>query len=208
MLQPVCSKYMTPTTHSRRLAVLMAIHGEPRTSQHQIAGCCSLSSSMVNNYIKCLKKEGLISVKGETNRTQSYYLTEDGHNELRESLLTYSTEVVQLYISVKREISGILRKYYRKGIRTLVLFGVADTAEIVSAAVQNTALIVIGVVDSNPEKQGKTFNGLIIRDPSELQEINPDAVLITSFAKQAEICERVNMLAGNEIEIIKLSETI
>jgi predicted transcriptional regulator len=206
MLRAIQSNYLNPTKHSRRLSVLMSIRNEPSASQHKIAKCTNLSSSMVNNYIRCLKEEGIITVAGKTNRTQSYHLTQDGHNELRDSLLAYSSEIVQLYSAVKCEIAQIMEGFYREGIRTLVLFGVAETAEVVFSALKNSQLVVIGVVDSDPAKQGKLFNGLIVQDPQKLEEINPDAVVITSFGKQDEIHECIRELVSDKIKIMKLTE--
>lgn len=206
MIQAFYSKYLTPTKHCRRLSVLLTVHNEPKVSQHQIAKKTNLSSSMVNNYIKCLKDEGVITVSGKTNRTQSYHLTANGQNELRESLLEYSSEIVQLYSAVKREITQILNGFYQEGIRTLVLFGVAETAEVVFAAIKESPLVVIGVLDSDPGKQGKPFNGLIVQEPAKLEQINGDAVVITSFGKQEEIHERIRQLVGDKVIIKKLSD--
>jgi predicted transcriptional regulator len=206
MLTAIHSNYLNPTKRSRRLSVLMSIRNEPSASQHKIAKCANLSSSMVNNYIKCLKAEGVITVSGKTNRTQSYHLTPDGQNELRESLLAYSSEIVQLYSAVKCEVTQIMDGFYQEGIRTLVLFGVADTAEVVFTAIKNTPLIVIGVVDSDPAKHGQPFNGLIVQQPPKLEEISPDAVVITSFGQQDEIHECIRELVGDKIKVLKLTE--
>ena len=206
MIHTFNSKYINPTKHSRRLSVLLSIHKEPHTSQHKIAKSTDLSSSMVNNYIKCLQDEGTITVNGKTNRTKSYHLTSCGRNELRESLLAYSSEIVQLYSAVKREITQILNEFYQENIRTLVLFGVAETAEVVFAAIKESQLVVIGVVDSDPAKQGKSFNGIIVQEPEKLEEINPDAVVITSFGKQEEIYECIRKLVGDKIKVKKLSD--
>jgi predicted transcriptional regulator len=206
MIQAFCSKYLTPTKHCRRLSVLLTVHNEPQASQHQIAKKANLSSSMVNNYIARFKEEGVITVSGKTNRTQSYHLTPRGQNELRESLLAYSSEIVRLYSAVKEEITQILRGFYNEGIRTLVLFGVAETAEVVYAAIKESALVVIGVVDSDSAKQGKPFNGLIVQEPKRLEQINPDAVVITSFGKQEEIHEQIRQLVGDKMKIRKLSD--
>ena len=206
MLSAYHSDYLNPTKRSRRLSVLMSIRNEPNASQHKIARCANLSSSMVNNYIKCLKEEGFICVTGETNRTQSYHLTPNGQNELRESLLAYSSEIVQLYSAVKCEIAQIMNGFYQEGIRTLVLFGVAETAEVVFAAIKELPLVVIGVVDSDPNKQGNLFNGLIVQEPRKLEEINPDAVVITSFGKQDEIHGCIRELVGDRIKIKKLTD--
>ena len=142
----------------------------------------------------------------KTNRTQQYHLTENGHIMLRQYLLDYSAEIVQLYGTAKNEIANILKKFYNESIRTIVLFGVAETAEIVYAAVKRTELVIIGVVDSDESKQGQIFNGLEIRPPEDIREIAPDAVVITSFGRQEEIFQQLRTIAGDEIKIIKLSD--
>jgi predicted transcriptional regulator len=199
-------KYLSPTKQSRLLSVLFSIHEAPDASQHKIAANTNLSSSMVNNYIKWLRQEGFITVLGKTNRTQQYHLSDAGRVILRKSLLDYSAEIVRLYGTVKNEIANILNGFFNEGIRTIVLFGVAETAEIVYAAAKQTDLVIIGVVDSDDSKQGRIFNGLEIKPPEEIHIIRPDAVVITSFGRQEEIFQQVSKLCGDHIRIKKLSD--
>ena len=200
------SKYFSPNKALRRLALLFAIHEDPQASQHVIGRMVRLSSSMVNNYIKIFKREGLVKAYGSTNRNQSYHLTAQGGKALRQSLLTYSAEIVQMYGAVKRELSNILHGFYEEGIRTVALFGAAETAEIVHAALKATNLEMIGVVDNDVFKHGKPFNGLSISPPHKLLELAPDAVIITSFGKQEEIYASVHKIVGEQIPIKKLSD--
>jgi len=200
------SAYFSPNKALRKLALLFAIHEAPQTSQHAIGKMVHLSSSMVNNYIKLFREEGLIKVLGDTNRSQSYHLTDGGGKSLRKHLLAYSADIVQMYGAVKRELSNILEGYYQEGIRTVVLFGAAETAEIVHAAIKETELVMIGVVDSDVSKHGKAFNGLIISPPEKLLKIAPDAVIITSFGRQEEIFDSVRKVVGEKIRIKKLSD--
>lgn len=198
--------YLSPTKLFRRLSVLLAVRQAPNGSQHAFGKTTQLSSSMVNNYIKELEQDKLITVAGNTNRTQSYHLTTQGINSLRENLLSFSAEIVRLYGSVKNEIANILNRFYDEGIRTVVLFGVAETAEVVHAALKQTALVVIGVVDSDITKQGRPFNGLTIQAPEAIKKIKPDAVVITSFGKQEEIYSFVYQLVGDDIKIKRLTD--
>lgn len=205
MIEPFNSRFISPTKDFRRLSVLFAINESPENSQNDIGEKTNLSSSMVNNYIKDFKQESLITVTGATNRTQNYFLTDKGRAVLSELLMGYSAEIVQLYSTVKHEISQILGGFYDEGIRTVVLFGAAETAEIVHAAIKATDLVVIGIVDSSREKQGKPFNGLTIRKPEDIRRIRPDGVIITSFARQEEIYHDVLKLVDDRIKIKKLS---
>lgn len=204
MFKPFPFKYISPTKYTRCLSVLLSIQKSPDASQHEIGKRSDLSSSMVNNYIKQLKRDNFISVEGETNRTLSYHLTPLGQNKLSEALLSFSIETMQLYSFVKHEIAQILQGYFEEGIRTLVLFGVAETAEVVFAAIKCTPLVVIGTVDSDMSKHGTPFNGFVIQPPEKIKQIKPDAVLITSFSKQEEIHDCIRHLTGDGIPVIKI----
>lgn len=206
MIQPFQSKFLTPTKKFRRLSVLLAISSTPRISQHKIAEITHLSSSMVNNYMKELQKQGFITVTGNTNRTREYHLASSGQDELISLLLSYSAEIIQLYGGAKREIAERLHHMHLKGIQRVALFGAAETAEVVYAAIKDTPLTVTAVVDSDQTKQGRPFNRLTIQAPEQLSQINADAVVITSFGRQEEIYECVRQLVGKEIKILKLSD--
>ncbi len=161
---------------------------------------------MVNNYIKELKEKGLIIVTGKTNRTHRYRLTSCGLDVLMSSLLSYSSEIIQLYGGAKRELGRKLKTMHGDGIHTVALFGAAETAEVVLAAMKEIPVTVTAVVDSDSAKQGGTFNGLTVQKPGELNRIAADAVVITSFARQEEIHDYVRQIVGEEVRVIKLSD--
>jgi DNA-binding MarR family transcriptional regulator len=206
MIEPFHSKYLLPTKDFRCLSVLLTIHEVPSISQTRIGKATHLSSSMVNNYIKKFRDDGLIKVTGDTNRTTSYHLTEAGFDVLSSKLLDYSAEIVQLYASVKKEIARMLNGFYNEGIRRVVLYGAAETAEIVFAALRETSLILAGVIDGDQKKHGQIFNGLIIKPFESLNELEFDAIIIASFGKQEEIYRAIKAVTGGRIVIKRLSD--
>lgn len=62
MIRPFATTFLTPTIRLRRLSILLAVNDAPDLSQHKIARATSLSSSMVNNYIRRLHQEGLVEI--------------------------------------------------------------------------------------------------------------------------------------------------
>ncbi|MBW1723546.1 MAG: winged helix-turn-helix transcriptional regulator [Deltaproteobacteria bacterium] len=206
MIKPFYSQFLTPTKKFRRLSVLLSVHDSPRISQHRIGELTHLSSSMVNNYVKEFQAEGLLKVSGKTNRTQSYHLTPRGRKELISLLLDYSAEIIRLYTAAKHEVGERLDNLANEGIKTIGLFGAAETAEVVHAATKGTGIKVVAVVDSDPEKQGRAFNGLTIQAPEVLKELDADALVITSFGKQQEIYQQIKEIAGDTFRIIRLSD--
>ncbi len=206
MIEPFTSEFLTPTKKFNELSVLLAIHDNPRGSQHQIAGIAHLSSSMVNNYMKRLQQEGLVSVQGQTNRTMSYHLTPSGCNKLVTSFLSFSTEIIQFYAAAKHELGKNLNELYLSGILNVVLFGAAETCELVLSSIKETKLKVKALLDSDQFRQGNLLNGLKIQPPEVLKELKPDAVVITSFGRQEEIYKYVLSIAGRDLKIVKLTD--
>ena len=205
MVEPYQSHYLQPGKRYRRFSLLMSIQKNPRITQKQLGMETRLSSSMVNNYIKDLSKEGLIRVKGKSNRDMVYHLTLEGREYLSKNFLCFSAEIVQFYAAVRQEIAGMLTECYQEGIRTVVLYGASDTAEIVYSALQKTKLAVTGVVDNDTAKVGKFFWGIEIHSPSFINEIRPDALLITSFARQNEILDALRNNVDENIQIKPIS---
>ncbi|WDP89757.1 MAG: hypothetical protein HUN04_08555 [Desulfobacter sp.] len=179
----------------------MSIKKNPNVSQKQLGCETCLSSSMVNNYIKELVGDGMLTVSGESNRTMAYHLTSGGREYVARHFLSFSAEIVQFYAGVRREIKELLDECYREGIRTIVLYGASDTAEVVYSAVQRTELAVTGVVDNDSQKVGTLFWGMVIQAPSRINKIRPDALLITSFARQNEILEALKDNVDENIRI-------
>ncbi|MBW1780209.1 MAG: hypothetical protein JRL30_05675 [Deltaproteobacteria bacterium] len=140
----------------------MAIHNFPEISQRKVGRIARLSSSMVNNYMKELQKQELITITGKTNRTREYHLTERGRDELLSLLISYSAEIIRLYGEAKEEIVRRLHQIREEGIRKVVLFGASSTAEVVSAGINEVQLKVVGVVDSDQKKQGGRFGGFVV----------------------------------------------
>lgn len=206
MIEPFHTKYLLPTKEFRCLSLLHALYEEPSISQKSLGHSTHLSSSMVNNYIKQFREDGLIKVTGDTTRNTRYHVTEAGHETLTSLLLDYSAEIVQLYSAVKKEIVTILNTFSTEGIRDVVLFGAAETAEIVYSAIKETPLKVIGIVDNDSAKSGAMFNGMKINPPAMLNQLTFDAVIIASFGKQEEIYKTIKAISGGRIVIKRLSD--
>ena len=204
MIKAFNTRFLLPTKDLRFLSLLHAIYENPASSQKSIGQVTYLSSSMVNNYIRYFTEEGLVTVSGSTNRTKSYHVTEAGYDILTSSLLDYSAEIVQLYTSVKKEIVHILNGFYDEGIRNILLYGAAETAEIVYSAAKEAKLVVTGIVDNDKEKYRKPFNGFTIKSSDELGESEFDAIIIASFGKQEEIYQDIIKITGGKVLIKRL----
>ena len=107
MINSIKSKFLTPSKELRRLSILSAICNDSKISQHKIGTATNLSSSMVNNYIKEFLANELITVSGNTNRSQKYYLTDKGREKLKAFLDSYSAEINGIYENAQESINKI-----------------------------------------------------------------------------------------------------
>jgi len=149
----------------------------------------------------------LISIKGKTNRTMSYNITSKGLKEKTSLLVAYTLETTGLYQDAKQEFAQKLQIIYDEGIHNAVLFGAGETAEILYNASKSKDLEIIGIVDNDPDKQGKLFGNLIIQPPGFIERINPDGVIIASVGRQDEIHAQINSLSDKGIAIKTISSS-
>ena len=191
----------------KKLLILSAIEKKPHISQSNLASEVGLTSSMVNNYIRDLSREELISIKGKTNRTMSYNITLKGLKKKTSLLVAYTLETTGLYQDAKQEFAQKLQRIYDEGIHNAVLFGAGETAEIIYNASKSKDLEIIGIVDNDPDKQGKLFGNLIIQPPEFIERINPDAVIIASVGRQGEIHSQIHSLRDKGIAIRTISSS-
>jgi hypothetical protein len=50
---------------------------------------------------------------------------------------------------------------------------------------------VMGVVDSDPLRQGMNYNGVVVLPPDALKDMHPDAIIITSLSHREEIHKKI-----------------
>ena len=158
-------RFFKPNRWLRELFLLLGFEQNPAMSQHDIAKLAGISSSMAHNYVKYFVDTGLITVQGETNRTMQYLVTTAGKDCTRDLLAGYFEEVVHLYALAKKEFERKLLNLYRQGLHAAVLFGAAETGELVYNAARHTPLRIIGVVDNDVRKQHQKFGALEVLPP-------------------------------------------
>lgn len=195
--------FLQPTTLFRELVLLDEIARNESVTQSLLAERAGIVPAMVNNYIKTFTKKGYLSVEGN-NRDMKYRITPDGEQHKFLLLLSYFRETVGLYKNVKEEIKNKLLSLKTEGIKRIVLYGAAETAEITMGAADIIGLEVIGIVDNDREKHDKEFFGLTVSAPEAIEMLRPDAIVITSSGHQDEIYKSVCQYESHGIKVRKL----
>jgi DNA-binding MarR family transcriptional regulator len=197
-------EFFRPTKAMRELFVLISLDETEKMSQHELARKIGVSSSMANNYMKQLVGRGMVAASGHTNRTMTYAVTRKGNGRLTGLMSTYSREIARLYSIAKREIEKRLLQLHQAGIKTVVLFGAAETGELVYGAAKNTPLRIVGWVDSDEAKHQVRFGEIRVTSPADIERFKPDAVLIASSGRAEEIRRQLRHLPGKGIAIVTL----
>ena len=194
-------KFLKPCPDLRELLILLEIEKDPNISQSHLAQKVNLAPSMVNNYIKNLTRNGRVKMQGVNRRRTTYHLSPEGIERRGELLSTYMMEMLRLYRNAKGEFRQRLAKFYDEGLRRVVLYGAGETAFLVISVARDVGLEVVGVVDSDPQRQGNELAGRIIDSPGHIEEMHPDGVIITSLAHRNEIHKSISHLEENGIKI-------
>lgn len=196
--------FLSPARPLRELWLLMALGHDEHSSQHRLARRVGLSPARVNEYLRDLEERGWVAREGDTNRTIRYHLTDDGRAARRDAFLSFCGEMVRLYGHTKLPFRAALSELAARGYKRLVLFGAAETCEMVAAAARGLPVEVAGIVDGDPSRIGTWVGGHRVEAPSAIPALEPDAVLITSFGARHAIYESIRGLEGRGIAVRQL----
>ena len=193
---------LLPGSQIRELVLMLEIERNPAISQSRLAAKVGLVPSMVNTYIRRMSEKGLINKQGTSRRRTTYHLTPLGRNRRLELMRRYSNETVRLYKYAKGEFHRRLAEKLgpRKDLK-IVLYGAAETGELVYQVCLEMGHKVVGVVDSDPARQGRTMLGCRVMSPACIESLGADVVVISSLGHAEEIANRIRPLAGRGIEI-------
>jgi predicted transcriptional regulator len=197
-------RFMRPSRELREFYILRAVENNPSASQRHIAREARVSSTMVNNYLGEMVSREWIDIAGETNRSYEYRITDQGRRRKSDLLFQISKEVVRMYAMMKQDFAGRMRRLASEGVRRVVLFGASETGELALAASAEAGLQIVGIVDNDPLKHGKSVGSLQVEPPAAIAARRPDAVLIASHGHADEMEQQVRPLESQGIRIARI----
>lgn len=198
-------KFLKPSKETRVLAILDSLSRDSALSQYELGRRLKLSGAMVNQYLKLLQEQNLIEFRPVNGKSYRYVLTSGGERSRRQMFSDYSSETIRLYTNIKDFITSRLRGLEARGRRRIALFGASETCEVALSALRDTAFQVVAVVDNDVDKHGSLFHGYVISSPLVLEQVDCQAVVITSFGRQDEIHQQLQPLSTRRgLEIVRL----
>jgi DNA-binding MarR family transcriptional regulator len=152
---------------------------EPEISQRALAGRLGIALGLVNSYIKRLYKKGHIKVKTLPRNRIKYIITPQGFAEKARLTYTYMNYSIQYYKEIRSNIERTYAKMMAEGIKSILLWGDGEIAELCFISTRGLPLKIIGVVAE--EKVDNGFFGHHVYAISDIDGLEYDAILASSI---------------------------
>lgn len=127
-------EFIRPGRPFRELTLLRALAKNPRSSQRELGKGVDLTPAMVNQYILEFAANGYIAVRGDTNRSLRYVLTEQGRARMRDLGRRYAEELAVLHRAIRDHYRDVLGSLQSRRLKKAAIPGVNEKAKLVCEA--------------------------------------------------------------------------
>ena len=158
----------------------------------------------VNRLLNGLVESGFVQVFNRGVRPFAYRVTDDGVRYARRLSLEQYSAVLDILRRLEDQIRRTLSELKERGVKRVVFYGAGTVMEATYRVVSALGLDVIGVVDDDVAKQGLRKAGLVVGPPRVINDLRPDAVLITTFRHAEEIQVKIDPSLRSSVEIWQL----
>ena len=158
----------------------------------------------INRHLHDMIEAGYIEVANRNVRPFAYKLTHNGKNYRRLLSHEHYSWVLGSLRAIEQRISSALHELKRRGAKRLVFYGAGDIMEVTCRLTSAVGFEVVGVVDDEVAKHGKTKDGLVVQTPGAINQLEPDAVVVTTFRHARAIQRKINPALRSSILIWEL----
>ncbi|HET9717986.1 MAG TPA: winged helix-turn-helix transcriptional regulator [Pseudolabrys sp.] len=169
------------------LGLLDAVEQNRAHSQRLLASELGIALGLVNAYLKRCVKKGLVKVRSAPARRYAYYLTPRGFAEKSRLTVDYLSYSFGFFRQAKTDCSELFKAAAARGMKTFLLVGRTDLAEIASLCAIERGITIVGVVEQGAGIE--EFIGLPVFEDFDAVAVPFDAVLVTDLFKPRETCE-------------------
>ncbi len=198
-------RFFEPTSELKEMLLLKHIKEYPDTTQKEIAAAISSSVSMVNAYIDKLEEKGYMRRDYKSSKVVYYKITCEGVRRGRFLLINYIKELTELYILAKENVEKYLIGIEKRGYRKILIYGAGEVSETILDVIKirsESALEIIAIVDDDEDIQGNAILNHIIISKEDIHKYEHDGILITSYAYEDQIKNKLNEINYPEDKII------
>jgi DNA-binding MarR family transcriptional regulator len=178
------------------LGLLDAVEQDRAHSQRHLASELGIALGLVNAYLKRCMKKGLVKVRQAPARRYAYYLTPQGFAEKSRLTVEYLSYSFGFFRQAKTDCSDLFQAAKEWGVKSVLLVGQSDLAEIAALCAMQEGIPIVGLVD--PRGEAESFIGIPVFDRFEAVERPFDSVFITDVADARATCEAAIARFGRE----------
>jgi DNA-binding MarR family transcriptional regulator len=192
-----------PPQEIRELSLLQELEKNPIISQRDLSHKFGIALGVTNACLKRMARRGWIRMMNQDHRKIGYFLTPKGFAEKAKLTLRLVSWTVQHYSTLKDIIGERLLEMQNKGVERIVFYGVTDEMEIAYVTLQGSSLKLVGIVEDEDKMNRKKVFGFELKEVSQVETLEPDAVLITSLTGQQEKQDRLRKVI--DIQRVRIS---
>jgi len=148
-------------------------------SQRALAGKLGIALGLVNSYIKRLYKKGHIKIKTLPKNRIKYIVTPQGFAEKARLMYTYMGHSIKYFRELRITIERVYARMLADDIRSILLWGDGEIAELCYISTRGLPLKIVGVVSENKIDNG--FFGYHVYVVSDIDDLEYDAILVSSI---------------------------
>lgn len=190
----------------RSFLLLSEISGDETLSQREISRRLGIAVGLVNSYLKNLVSKGFVRVKNFPSNRYAYLLTPQGFAEKSRLAYQHLTYFTGLYTVARHDYLDLFRKLEADGVCEIIFCGVDEVAEIAYLSLRETAVELVGVVDT--AGAGSTFFGMPVQALDALDKGKDQLIVLTSLKRSSELREELCNLGANASRIFSISGSV
>jgi len=127
---------MSPDILNEREFELVNIVGAKLgANQRDLSRHLNLSLGMTNMLLRRLVTKGYIRIKQLDHRKVEYLLTPKGFSEKMRKSVNYTLKTINSIGLIKRNLSRILKDFYKNGVRKFYILGMSDLGGLIEMAI-------------------------------------------------------------------------
>ena len=165
------------------LRLLDELSREDTLSQRALADRLGIALGLVNAYIKRLCKKGYIKVKFLPRNRIKYILTPRGFSEKSKLAYRFMHYSILYFKDVRQRIESLYARMVQEGVRSVLLWGDGELAELCYISTRGYPLRIIGAVGRERSEHG--FFDKPIYTIDDISQVAFDAIVVASLDKDA-----------------------
>jgi DNA-binding Lrp family transcriptional regulator len=178
--------FIRETEALRDLRTLEAIERDPGVSQRELASDLGVAVGVANACIRALVRKGLVKIRGTSNRSITYHLTKAGLLHKSVLAMEWTRNTLGFYAQARRQVADHIAEWASEGVRTIVLDGADELAEITALVSGLAGVTVVGVVEDGERSIGASVLGVPVTSLEALDLPHPPDAVVFCVEPDAE----------------------